>query len=155
MIPTQKATPSLLTTSIPLSADQGLSIHRRDHSLGTTLTLSGEIDFASAPQLERAVRDCLHASVRSIDLDLAPLGFCDLRGLYAFIDATRLTVTAGGRLCLESPPPMLRRLLTLTGTHHLVSIVTDESIHCLPRTRLRVGPAAAPSRTARTGGVNW
>lgn len=147
MIPTQQASATLVTASIPWSADQGLSIHRRDRSLGTTLTLSGEIDVATAPQLERAVRDCLHASVRSIDLDLAPLDFCDLRGLYAFIDATWLTVAAGGRLCLESPPPMLRRLLTLTGTHHLVSIVTDESIHSLPRARLPAGTAAAPSRT--------
>ncbi|GAA1181894.1 anti-anti-sigma factor [Kitasatospora gansuensis] len=139
MIPTQQTAAALVTAPIPWPADQGLSIHRRDRSLGTTLTLSGGIDFATAPRLERVVRDCLHASVRSIDLDLAPLGFCDLRGLYAFIDATWLTVAAGGRLRLESPPPVLTRLLTLTGTHHLVSIVTDKSIHGLPRAHL---PAA-------------
>ncbi|MFC8449505.1 STAS domain-containing protein [Kitasatospora sp. NPDC057223] len=149
---TKQAVAALPAASTPEPVDQGLSIHRRDRRLGTTLTLSGEIDLDTAPQLDRAVRECLRTGVGTIDLDLAPLTFCDVRGLHAFIDATWLAAAAGGRLRLENLPPMLHRILTLTGTHHLVTTGTDEVLHnlALARPGMSAGtrPPAAPGRAA-------
>ncbi|MHA6759535.1 STAS domain-containing protein [Streptacidiphilus sp. PAMC 29251] len=110
---------------------QRFSIHRRDRRRATLLTLVGEIDLDSAPELHHAVQECLRAGLRTIDIDLARLTFCDVSGLGAFLDATWLTIAAGGRLRLENLCPMLTRLVALTGTDRLLSIGIDDSFQGL------------------------
>ncbi|MHA6757006.1 STAS domain-containing protein [Streptacidiphilus sp. PAMC 29251] len=110
---------------------QGLGIRRRDRRFGTTLTLAGELDLATAPLLDLAVRQCLGAAHRTIDLDLANLTFCDVAGLHALLDANWLTAAAAGRLRLENLCPVLVRLLTRTGTWPLLTTVVDDSINGL------------------------
>jgi anti-sigma B factor antagonist len=112
-------------------AVQGLCVHRHDRRFGTTLMLCGELDLDTAPLLDLAVRQCLRAGHRTIDLDLAPLTFCDVRGLHALLEATWLTAATTGRLRLENLCPMLVRLLALTGTGHLLTTVVDDSVNGL------------------------
>ncbi|WP_405020318.1 STAS domain-containing protein [Kitasatospora sp. NBC_00070] len=126
---------------MPPSAGRGLGIDRRDRILRTTLTLSGELDIETVPQLDRAVRECLHEGVRVIDLDLTGLVFCDLRGLTGFIDASWCAFAAGGRLRLENPPRVVERLLTLTGTRHLVTVLRSGGARGRPTTAVPPFPA--------------
>ncbi|MFE9366755.1 STAS domain-containing protein [Streptomyces sp. NPDC006978] len=106
----------------------GLVIHRRDRRCGTTLTLVGELDVATVPQLDLAVAQCLRTGRHTIDLDLAGLTFCDCTGLGALLDATWMTAAAAGRLRLENLCPMLVRLLTLTGTGRLITTAADDNV---------------------------
>ncbi|MFJ7266430.1 STAS domain-containing protein [Streptomyces sp. NPDC099050] len=104
---------------------QSLNLHRHDRGDGTTITLAGELDLDTVGQLRAMVDDCLREGVRTIDIDVSALAFCDVSGLNAFLAVAACTATAKGSLCLHHPRPMLIRLLALTGTGFL--------LHRLPR----------------------
>ncbi|MER7106869.1 STAS domain-containing protein [Streptomyces sp. NPDC000229] len=97
-----------------------LNIHRRDRGSHATITLVGELDLEMAHSVREVIEDCLGDGIRTVDIDLTLLTFCDVSGLNAFLIASRLTTTAGGWLCLRHPSPMLTRLLDLSGTGFLL-----------------------------------
>jgi anti-anti-sigma factor len=93
------------------------------------MSVGGELDIESAPQLTGAFRDAVppasaSASASSvvvdvrdlIVLDLADLTFMDVLGLHAIIDATARAQRLGRRLVLLCGPPAVQRVFTLTGT---------------------------------------
>ncbi|MFF1307973.1 STAS domain-containing protein [Streptomyces sp. NPDC058307] len=97
-----------------------LAVYRHDRRKRALITLAGEIDLESAPLVRRALAWCLRDGIRTIDIDLTPLTFCDCSGLNVFLDAARKTAEAGGTLRLHHPPPTLSRLLDLTGSGFLL-----------------------------------
>ncbi|GHG47770.1 STAS domain-containing protein [Streptomyces griseocarneus] len=110
-----------------MPALQMLNVYRHDNKIRALITLAGEIDQVSAPLVSETLERCLREGIRTIDVDLTPVTFCDCSGLNAFLRASHHTVAAGGSLRLHYPPPMLVRILTLTGTGPLL-----------------IGPPAAP-----------
>ncbi|WP_327725248.1 STAS domain-containing protein [Streptomyces europaeiscabiei] len=90
-----------------------LSVHRHDRRTRTLITLAGEIDLASAPLVRVSLARCLRDGIRTIDVDLTPVTFCDCSGLSAFLHAARQTALAGGTLRLHHPPTGLARILDL------------------------------------------
>ncbi|WP_307705036.1 STAS domain-containing protein [Streptomyces sp. V1I6] len=97
-----------------------MNIHRRDRGSHATIALAGELDLETAHSVRGVIEDCLGDGIRTVDIDLTLLTFCDVSGLNAFLVASRLTTTAGGSLCLRHPNPMLTRLLDLTATGFLL-----------------------------------
>jgi anti-anti-sigma factor len=97
-----------------------LNIHRRDRGSHAIVALAGELDLETAHSVRSVIEDCLGDGIRTVDIDLTLLTFCDVSGLNAFLVASRLTTTAGGALCLRHPSPMLTRLLDLTATGFLL-----------------------------------
>lgn len=97
-----------------------LNIHRRDRGSRATITLAGELDLETSHSVRVVIEDCLGDGIRTVDIDLTRLTFCDVSGLNAFLVASRLTTTVGGTLCLRHPSPMLTRLLALTATGFLL-----------------------------------
>jgi anti-sigma B factor antagonist len=100
-----------------------LNLHRHDRGHHTTITLAGEIDMDAAPSLRALVEDCLREGIRTIDIDLTALAFCDLGGLNAFLAAAERASSAEGSLRLNHPRPNAARLLDLTGTGFLLQPV--------------------------------
>ncbi|MGN9790128.1 STAS domain-containing protein [Streptomyces sp. OZ13] len=98
----------------------GLKIHRHDRGSHATITLAGELDLETAHSVREVIEDSLGDGVRTVDIDLTLLTFCDVSGLNAFLVASRLITTVGGTLCLRHPSPMLTRLLDLTATGFLL-----------------------------------
>ena len=81
----------------------------------------GELDIATAPQLERTLResqDLAHLTV----LDLRELAFMDCAGVHAIVNASLRARKAGRRLVLVRGRPDIYRLFTLTGSTALVDI---------------------------------
>ncbi|MEV7341143.1 STAS domain-containing protein [Streptomyces sp. NPDC093544] len=97
-----------------------LTLYRHDRRNRALITLAGEIDLESAPLVRTALERCLHDGIRTIDVDLAPVTFCDCSGLNAFLQTAQLAAEAGGTLRLHYPPPMLALLLDLTGSGFLL-----------------------------------
>ena len=93
-----------------------LTIHRHDQRHRTLITLAGEIGLESAPLLRSTLAGCLSDGIRIIDVDLTPVTFCDCSGLNSFLYAAQKTTGAGGILLLHNPPPILGRILDLTGS---------------------------------------
>ncbi len=111
-----------------------LAVHRADAGGRALLTLAGEIDLDTAPLVRGALAQCRYDGVRAIDVDLAPVTFCDCSGLNAFLEASRLTRAAGGMLRLRHPSPMVARLFALTGTEVLLYGAPDGTPAPGPRT---------------------
>jgi anti-sigma B factor antagonist len=75
--------------------------------------VSGELDIATAPQLEQRLRE---SRGRVAVLDLSALAFMDSSGVHAIVDAGIRARQAGGRLVVLRGRPNVDRLFTLTGT---------------------------------------
>jgi anti-anti-sigma factor len=73
--------------------------------------LAGELDIATTPHLEGALRE-LHA--RLVVLDLRELAFMDTCGLHAIVDAGIRARDVGHRLLLLAGPPAVDHVFTLT-----------------------------------------
>ncbi|KAF4406557.1 STAS domain-containing protein [Streptomyces lycii] len=97
-----------------------LKFHRRDRGSRATITLAGELDLETAHSVRGVIDNCLGDGIRTVDIDLTLLTFCDVSGLNAFLAASQRTTTVGGTLCLRHPSPMLTRLLNLTATGFLL-----------------------------------
>jgi anti-anti-sigma factor len=80
-----------------------------------TLVLSGEVDLATAPQLEGAVQQACADGARALTLDMGALTFIDSRGLRAILEARKLCATYEATFFLTPGPPQIQRLFEVTG----------------------------------------
>jgi anti-sigma B factor antagonist len=80
-----------------------------------TVTFAGELDAASADQACGYVRGVIDAHGGDVLLDVAGLGFCDACGLGALARMSRHAGQAGSSLHLVAPPPLLRKIIRITG----------------------------------------
>ncbi|MFI1168265.1 STAS domain-containing protein [Streptomyces sp. NPDC020801] len=97
-----------------------LTVYRHDRRKRALITLTGEIDLENAPLVCASLERCLRDGIRTVDVDLTPVTFCDCSGLNAFLHASQQTTVAGGTLRLHHPPAMLARMLDLTGCGFLL-----------------------------------
>ncbi len=80
--------------------------------LGRTVTVSGEIDLASAPKLEATL---VSAPDQNVIVDLLEVGFMDSTGLRSLLSAREALDAGGGRLLLVFDDGPVERILDLTG----------------------------------------
>ena len=78
------------------------------------LTLRGELDLATAPELEARLGE-LQAEGRSVLMDLSQLGFMDSTGVSVLISAKRDADANGWLISVRHPNGQVRRLLELVG----------------------------------------
>lgn len=97
-----------------------LHISRRDEGDRALITVSGEIDLETAPELRHALQGCLLDGIRVIDIDLAAVPFCDCSGLNAFLAARGSASASGAVLRLHSPTRTVLRLLTVVGVGRIL-----------------------------------
>jgi anti-anti-sigma factor len=96
-----------------------LNIYRHDRGRRTLVTLAGEIDPATAPQVRTALEQCLQDGMTIIDVDLTTVDRCDKSGLRVFLDASRHADETHASLRLHHPSPQTARLLADTGAARL------------------------------------
>jgi anti-sigma B factor antagonist len=97
-------------------------IRTRLESNVTVIAVSGELDLASADQLDKAIRDAEQSATGWIVIDLEDLGFMDSTGLGVLLQARRRASENGDRLRFVcSRHEQVTRLLSLTDTTELFS----------------------------------
>lgn len=79
------------------------------------VTLSGELDAHTAPELDRVLARLLRSSPSELIVHMGAVTFMDSSGLQTLLAATRTAREAGGELVLAAPTPAVRRLIELTG----------------------------------------
>jgi anti-sigma B factor antagonist len=91
-----------------------LLIKTRGDGDSTAIALSGELDQASADELDGVIRDAEETGVGRIVVDLSGVSFIDSTGLSALLRAKQ---RSDGRLIyIPSKHDAVTRLLELTGT---------------------------------------
>jgi anti-sigma B factor antagonist len=99
-----------------------LTIASRIRAEEVTLTVRGELDLASAPALEDALRNAESARPARIVLDLAALEFIDSTGIHLLIHAQQRSEAERRRLVLTHVPAHATRLFRLTGISALLTV---------------------------------
>lgn len=79
------------------------------------LSVGGELDVATMPQLVERVRALVEQGHVRIVLDLGHLEFCDCTGLRALLRAREIAAEAGGWTRLSRVGAMTRHIIGLTG----------------------------------------
>ncbi|MEU0133949.1 STAS domain-containing protein [Streptomyces sp. NPDC006296] len=100
------------------------------------LTVAGEIDVDSVPDLRTRALGLIREGRQHLVLDLSLVGFCDSSGLNTMIGLLRYAKDRHGSLTLAGPPPHLVRLLDITGI--------AEVIPALPTTAEALSHVTAP-----------
>ena len=81
----------------------------------TTLSVSGELDAYTAPQLRKMLDEVLDGSVSRVVVDLKSTSFIDSTGLGVLVGAARKARSQEGELVLDSPVKSVHRVLQITG----------------------------------------
>lgn len=86
----------------------------------TVVTVRGELDIATAPELERRIEPVLATQGPPlIALELSRLGFCDSSGLGLLVRLWKRVQQDDGRMVLVQVPEHLSALLQRTGLDRL------------------------------------
>jgi anti-anti-sigma factor len=98
-------------------------IIRARHQPGYVLiTVAGEIDIATAPQLRERLT-ALAASGRPLVVDLAQVSFLDAAGLGVLAGTAHRARARGTSLHVISARPQIRRLFAITGLDRHIPLV--------------------------------
>lgn len=90
------------------------------------LSVSGEVDIASAPQMLDAILCAAFTYDKGqVVVDLGGVTFMDSTGLGALREAHRHLVADGTRLSVRNPPPLLQKVLRVTGLDTYLNIESD------------------------------
>jgi anti-sigma B factor antagonist len=80
-----------------------------------TVAVRGEVDLATAPELESMVQRAFEEAPNGVVLDLAQLSFIDSSGLRTLVALAKEAESQGTSLALRNLPRQTRRVLELTG----------------------------------------
>lgn len=84
---------------------------------------SGEIDLATAPQLEACLDALFDSGTRQIIIDLGDVTFIDSTGLRALLKARKRLDRAGGILVVVCHDASIRRVFDVSGMVDLLHVV--------------------------------
>lgn len=87
--------------------------HQRDGVV--VIAITGELDMATAPQLQTHVAELLTGGHNRLVFDLAKVSFCDSTGLSVFVRAKNNCADAGGEIRLAAPQRGVLRILEVSG----------------------------------------
>ncbi|MBB5961443.1 anti-sigma factor antagonist [Planomonospora venezuelensis] len=122
-----------------------LSIQVTQYRACAVISVAGDLDKVSAPQLEQTLTDLLADGHVHLIADVSGLDFCDSTGVWLLLSGLRRTFEAGGWLRLAGVRGFLQRLLELTRLSDAfpTDLTVADSLRHAP-TR-RSGPASPPT----------
>jgi anti-sigma B factor antagonist len=98
-----------------------LAVHPNGH--GVILTVGGEVDLATAPQLHAKLVDLLEVGEASdILVDLTPVVFMGSTGLTVLLAAHQRAQAGGRSIRLVCPAGLVRRVFRVTGVEKVLAI---------------------------------
>jgi anti-sigma B factor antagonist len=89
------------------------------------LAVAGEVDLATVPELERAVKGVLEDGSENLVIDLGDTTFMDSTGLRVLITADRDFKQADRELAILVKPGPISRLIDVSGMHELLHVIEN------------------------------
>ncbi|MGN9782603.1 STAS domain-containing protein [Nonomuraea sp. ZG12] len=105
------------------------------HSGAAVLSLSGELDLATAAELRHCMAEAIASTVPPrVVVDLKAVAFCDSSGLSELLAALGGAEAAGGTLVLCEVHPRIKRVLNVTGLNRRFQTydTVQEAVVALP-----------------------
>ncbi len=109
---------------MPAEGGQTLEVRTVSTNDAVHLSLSGELDLASADKLERELESA-EPGANVLVLDLRELSFIDSSGLRLVLVAAKRAGEAGRRLVLVRGPREVDRVFQVTGTSEQLEFIED------------------------------
>jgi anti-sigma B factor antagonist len=130
-----------LTPGSGLNRSGGTSfmIDRSDHLI--RLSVTGDLDMATADSFTVAAVSALRLPIRVLVLDLGGVAFCGAAGVSALVKICRVAMKAGARLVLTNVQPHVRRVLDVVGMSAMIPIAPNREA-----TRSSVGSEPTTTR---------
>ncbi|WP_421119357.1 STAS domain-containing protein [Aquihabitans daechungensis] len=89
----------------------------------TTVSLAGELDPATAPELHARLTElAADAGVTSVVIDLSEISFLDSSGLRVLVAGNEALRARSADLVLRGPSANVRRILEVTGLADLITV---------------------------------
>ncbi|MFE1782276.1 STAS domain-containing protein [Streptomyces sp. NPDC059506] len=98
-----------------------VAVHR-ERGNAVRVTVAGDLDYNTAPELRRALDDVPFTPGVHVVLDLSALTFCDSSGITVLVAAHRLATDAGGSVSLAAVPPAVARIFGITGLDQVFTL---------------------------------
>ena len=95
--------------------DTTLVISVDDRSPAAVVSVAGELDLTTAPELLQALTRLVDDGRRYLIVDLARLEFCDSSGLSVLVRVKNRLDEVGGEVALAAPTPIVERVLEVSG----------------------------------------
>jgi anti-sigma B factor antagonist len=92
-----------------------LTVQLRSDARGVAVTLEGELDLETAPELDRRLAAIDETQVARLLIDLHGVTFMDSTGLSSIVRAHRFAQSNGHTLVLRRGSNQVQRLFELTG----------------------------------------
>ena len=96
-------------------SSQPLTISQEIKDRKYVLTVAGELDIATAPEMEEELRRAEASDAAQIVVDLSGLRFIDPRGIRALLIAEMASRADSSRLVFLRGPDQVERVFALTG----------------------------------------
>ncbi|WP_173434275.1 STAS domain-containing protein [Allosalinactinospora lopnorensis] len=116
-----------------------LKISSQSRADYAVVTVRGEIDLYTAPQLRSGFVDALEDGARRLIVDMSRVDFCDSTGMSVLLSAMKRSREKGGDLELVAPKSAVMKVLEVTGLDAVFTI--QDSTDALP---IAAGSSACP-----------
>lgn len=125
-----------------------LTVHVRTIPAPTLVTVAGEIDMLTAPQLRDRV---LPLPDDDLVLDISGVRLCAAAGLRVMLDLQDRRARTGAQLVLAAPAPTVRRVLCVTGLDKTLPVAAsvEDAVALVTAAEARAG--STDSRPSTNG----
>jgi anti-sigma B factor antagonist len=97
-----------------------LAITVDDRRPPAVLSVGGDLDLNTAPELMQALTRLVDGGERRVVVDLAGVGFCDSSGLSVLVRVRNRLTGLGGSVTLAAPTPIVQRVLEISGLDEIL-----------------------------------
>ena len=102
-----------------------LKISSRSQGNVAVVTVGGEVDLYTAPQLRDELVGALKDGARRLVIDMSRVEFCDSTGISVLLSAMKRSRDKDGDLELVAPKPAVTKVLEVTGLDEVFTIHPD------------------------------
>ena len=104
------------------TTDEGLRVEIAPDRERVTVRVVGEIDLATAPEIERPVVELLDSGFEHVVLDLHGVTFMDSSGIRVLISTHQHAEARGARLSITIGTSRIRQTLELSGAFDYLAV---------------------------------
>ncbi|HLN76720.1 MAG TPA: STAS domain-containing protein [Nocardioidaceae bacterium] len=108
-------------------ATESLTVEVRTEGIHHVLTVTGEIDLATAPELSEVARDLLDVASHVV-IDLDQVSFIDSTGLSVLVATYRRITSQGGSMILVCNSAPVMRVMEMTGLSRVFTFRTADAV---------------------------